>query len=141
MAGKDLKAFKAVWAATCKTMWVQVAALRHLEGFLRGNYASIPAEAVVTDLTFAPECKGRLDDATKDFLLQRVAYFIHCEVTLRVVLLSAAFESFFDVFLESYILHRPKFFAAGTRTKEGDKVYGETKRASGLAERDEAFAT
>ena len=52
-------------------MWIEVAAIRHLESHLRGSYAQIGEKAVLTDWVYAPECKGRIDDTTKDFVLDR----------------------------------------------------------------------
>jgi hypothetical protein len=139
MATENLKAFKATWAHACKTMWFEVTALRHLEGRLLGNYASIGRDVLLTDMIYAPEARGRIDDGTRDFFLEKVEEFIGEVTLLRVVLLSAAFEVFFDGFVDGYLKARPKFFTGGARTKDGNKVAGEVQQARGIIQRIEKF--
>jgi hypothetical protein len=139
MATENLKAFKATWAHACKTMWFEVTALRHLEGRLLGDYARIGHDVLLTDMIYAPEARGRIDDGTRDFFLERVVEFVGEVTLLRVVLLSAAFEVFFDGFVDDYLKGRPKFFSLGARTEGGDKVAGEVQRARGIIQRIAKF--
>ena len=135
MPSKALKNFRALWADACKTMWIEVAAIRHLESQLRGNYAQIDDKAVLTDWVYAPECKGRIDDTTKDFVLGRVIDLINSAVTPRVVLLSAAFESYFEEFFSQYLQARAKYYVAGARTAAGNKVWGDVMKQRGPSAR------
>lgn len=140
MPSQHLKSLKRLWSDACKTMWVQTLALRHLETGLRANYAEIGPDTSVAAITYSPEARDRLDDATKDFLLDRIQYFIDYNVTLRVVLLSSAFESYFSAFLEDYLNNRKKYFTDGSRTSEGNKVFGEIMKTRGIEERVRAFS-
>ncbi len=139
MASVNLKQLKKLWAESCKTLWIEIAALRYLENDLRGRYAEIGSSVILTDLVYAPECKGRINDSTKDEVLARIDHYITHAVTLRVVLLSACFETYFSEFLIAYLAHRSKYFVGGVRTPLGNKVYGEVMKVRGLRHRVEAF--
>lgn len=129
--------FRAVWGDACHTMWIELAALRCTAAFTQGNYMAIPDDRPLTDLIYAPESKGRMDDVTKSVLLGRMDRYMQAVVTGRVVLLSAAFELYFRYFLDAYLMARPKYFnsSKSTRTDAGNKVYGEVAKVRGLAER------
>jgi len=120
-------------------MWIEVTALRYMEGRLLGEYATIAPGRLLTDLVHSPEAKGRIDDATKDFYLERVGEFISEVALLRVVLLSAAFEVFFDTFVDEYLDGRAKYSVGGARTADGNKVAGEVRKTRGIVPRVEAF--
>ena len=115
MPTENIRAFKQTWTYACKTMWMEVTALRHLQGRLLGDYAAVPKERLLTDLTYAPEAKGRIDDGTKDFFLERVEQYVDEVALLRVVLLSAAFEVFFDNFVDGYLKKRGRSTLPGGR--------------------------
>lgn len=141
MESQYLKDFKKLWTNACHTMWIEILALRNLEAYLKGNYSNIPRGVYLTDIVYTPEIKGRIDGIDKDFFLENIETYIQYNVTtLRVVLLSAAFESYFKSFLDKYIRHRHKYFIDGSRTKEGNQVFGQVMSTSGLAERVVKFA-
>lgn len=139
MPSTALKTFGALWAEACKTMWIEVAALRHLESTLRAQYANIPKDAVLVDWAYAPECRGRIGDATKDFLLDNMPRWISAAATSRVVLLAAGFEAYFEEFLDAYLKHRAKFYTAGAFTTVGNKAQGEILKCRGPVARIEAM--
>lgn len=139
MESTALKNFKSLWAHACKSMWIEIAALRHLQSSILGQYASIPNNAVLTDWIYAPECRSRIDDTKKDFVLDKMPLLISSVATSRIVLLSAGFESYFDEFLQSYLRNRPKFFKDGSFTKDGDKAMGEILKCKGPVRRIEAM--
>jgi hypothetical protein len=90
MQSESLKDFKKLWTNTCHTMWVEILALRSLEGSLKGNYANIPKTLDLTDLVYAPECRGRMEGINKDTFLNNIQTYIEYNITtVRVVLLSA----------------------------------------------------
>ncbi len=138
-----LKNLKRLWADSCRTMWVEILALRNLEGFLRARYYETSPQAELTDITYAPECKGRLDSLHKDYYLDNVDEFVNNLTAVRVVLLSASFESYFYEFMDEYLQHRPKYFnaATGTRTDAGDHVYGQVRSQRGPILKLETFST
>jgi hypothetical protein len=139
MPSLALKKFASLWAEACKTMWVEVAALRHLESTIRGNFASIPEDAVLTDWIYAPECRRRIDDSRKGAVLDNMDRWISAAATSRVVLLAAGFEAYFEEFLDAYLKHRPKFYAAGAFTAAGNKANGEIIKCRGPVPRIEAL--
>jgi hypothetical protein len=134
-----LKRLKKIWADACKTMWIEVAAIRHLEGDVRSRYGELGPKAVLTDWIYAPECRGRIDDSTRDFFLDNVVHFVTSAATSRIVLLSAAFESYFEEFLEEYLKARTKYFTSGAFTEQGNKVRGEILKQRGIVARIEAI--
>ncbi len=95
---------------------------------------------VLTDYIYAPECNGRIDDSTKDFVLLNANSYIEYDVTLRLVLLSAAFETYFSEFLDSYLKGRAKYYASGARTAQGNKLWGDVMKVRGLSERVQEFS-
>lgn len=140
MHSAALKRLKATWADACKCMWIEVAALRNLEADVRARYGALGPQAVLTDWVYSPECRGRIDDSRRDFVLDNVEHFISAAATSRVVLLSAAFESYFEEFLDEYLKARPKYFAGGDFTRDGNKVRGEIlKQRGGVVAKIEAI--
>lgn len=139
-ASRALKNFKTLWADACKSMWLEVAALRHLEATLRGDYAKISAGAVLTDWIYAPECRNRIGD-TKDVVLEQIPRFITSAATSRIVLLAAGFEAYFEEFLEEYLKHRAKYFSSNALTSAGNKSKGEIIKCRGPVARIDALAT
>jgi len=139
---KHLREFKAVWGASCQSMWAELLSLTIAETHLLSSYSQIPHDRLVCDLFYAPELKKRLNDLKKDTFLSRVDTYRATVITNRIVILSASFESYFSSFLDQFIKSKPKYFdkAAGTRTPAGDKLYGETIKTRGLTQRIEKFA-
>jgi hypothetical protein len=141
MQSQSLKDFSKLWTNTCHTMWVEILSLRGLEANLKGNYANIPKTYDLTDIIYAPECRGRMQGINKDVFLDDIETYIQYNITtVRVVLLSAAFEAYFLSFLEEYIQNRPKHFASGSRTALGNQIFGQIKSTRGITERIKKFA-
>ena len=139
MTSPALKNFKTLWADACKTMWIEIAALRHLESSIHTHYATLSMNAVLTDWIYAPECRKRIDDTNKDFILEQMPRLISAVATSRIVLLAAGFESYFEEFLNLYLCNRPKFFSNGSLTNEGKKSSGEILKCRGPVARIEAL--
>jgi hypothetical protein len=136
-----LKDFKSVWAQSCQSMWAELLAITMAQSHVIANYGALPADKLLTDMFYAPELKSRLGDLNKDRFLERVETYRTTVVANRLVVLSASFETYFSGFLEAFIRRKPKFFdgATDSRTKEGDKLYGDVIKVRGLAERITAF--
>jgi hypothetical protein len=142
MAESDhIRELRAVWGQACHTMWTELTALRVTAAFVQENYRTIGDKVPLTDLVYAPESRGRMDDVTKSAFLGRQDTYLKSVVTGRIVLLSAAFELYFRFFLDAYIEARPKYFDSGTgaRTTAGNKLYGDVTKVRGLAERITQF--
>lgn len=134
MASKSLRALRYAWFEACNTMWIEIAAIRHLETTLRAEFPSIASNAQLSSIIFTGEAEGRVL-RTKHQLLAGIDEFVDYSVTIRVVLLSSAFEAFFESFLDSFLRARTRYYVAGTRTRAGDKVFGEVIRQRGLVQR------
>lgn len=140
MPTKHMKNLSSLWANTCNTMWIEIAALRALELQLRNHYATAKPVTPVVDLVYAPECVGRLGDSIA-ITLPRIPSVMDDLVTTRVVLLAAAFEAYFEDFLDEYLMQRPKYYTNGARTPEGDRVRGTVMKQRGPKRRIDSFAT
>jgi hypothetical protein len=140
MPSEALDRFKRCWAFACKSMWVELCALRHLESTMRSNYSLLPPKSAITDWIYAPDCAGRIGDP-RDIVLGSLPAFEGAVSTLRVVLLSAAFEEYFESFLESYLLARTKYSAKGVLLPLGSHVRGQVLSARGLKSRVEQFCS
>ncbi|MBN2448951.1 MAG: hypothetical protein JXR77_01095 [Lentisphaeria bacterium] len=141
-SSQHLKDLKAVWGQSCHSMWVELLSLRCAATFVQSQYGVLDKTMLLTDLIYAPESKGRLNDVTPDLFLQRLPGYLQGVVTDRIVLLSAAFELYFTSFLDAYLQLRPKYYDANTakRTADGDRVYGQVRSARGPVPRIEEFA-
>lgn len=139
---KHLREFKAVWGASCQSMWAELLSLKIAETHLLASYSHIPSDRLVCDLFYVPELTKRLNDLKKDTFLSRVDAYRSTVITNRIVILSASFESYFSSFLDQFIKSKSKYFdkAAGVRTPAGNKIYGDTIKARGLTQRIEKFA-
>lgn len=140
MQSEALNRFKRCWAFACKSMWVELCALRHLESTMRSNYSRLPARSALTDWIYAPDCAGRIGDP-RDIVLSSLPAYESAISTLRVVLLSAAFEEYFDSFLESYLLARSKYSGKGALLPLGLTVQGQVRSARGPKARIEQFCS
>lgn len=140
MPSSHLKNFKKLWSHTCKSMWIELAALAHLNNSIRGRYSEIGADSILTEWIYAPECNGRIDDTKPEMVLSRFSEWTSSVALSRVVLLSAGFESYFESFLSEYLSARPKFTTTTGLSKAGNKVMGEVMKTRGLSNRVQVFA-
>jgi hypothetical protein len=134
---EHLRDLKAVWGDSCHSMWAELLSISIAENTVRGRYAEIGTTAVLNEIVFAPEVRGRLGTLTKDRYLERVPRYKDAVITNRLIILSASFELYLNNFVEAYLAARPKFYdqANGNRTVAGDKVYGEVMKVRGLSAR------
>ncbi|MDD2772508.1 MAG: hypothetical protein PHP45_02315 [Elusimicrobiales bacterium] len=146
IASIPLKSFRNTWANACNTMWVEITAISHLETYLRGQYPFIANNAELSDVIYAPTCVSyrgtrRINRVgnTKNDILKDITKYLNYPVILRVVLLSAAFESYFLEFLDRYLENRPKYFNGGKRTAAGNKIHDDVKKARGPVNRIAKF--
>jgi hypothetical protein len=123
-------------------MWVELAALRFLEGEVRGRFAQYKATEPISAQFWCPESAGRINDVHRDTYLERMPQYVQYGVTLRIVLLSAAFEEYFEGFLATYLSARAKYWdkTQAQRTTAGNKVWNEVMTKRGLVLRIEEFA-
>ncbi len=112
------------------------------EIYLLANYKDLPGDTPLTSLFYAPTVKGRLDSLTKDMFLERANRYKEAIITNRVIILSAAFETYLSNFFDKYIMDRPKFFDTSTnqKTPAGNKIHGEIFKVRGLSQRIDKFA-
>lgn len=142
MASTQLVTLKRTWRDACHTMWIQLLTLRFVEGHIQGNFRDIPPGIPLSTQCWCPESNGRVDDVSRDVYLQRLPDYLQYGITLRVVLLSAAFEEYFKGFLATYLASRSKYWDRTTsaRTAAGDKVWGDVMKQRGPVKRIETFA-
>ena len=136
-----LKAFKALWGQSCHGMWVELLCTRVAESYVITNYSTIPSSKSIDEMFYSPELDGRINDLNPDVFLRNLSNYREDIVTNRVVILSASFEAYFGSFLDAYINNREKYFdiSEGKRSKEGNKLYGEVIKVSGLVPRIQKF--
>jgi hypothetical protein len=141
-ASDHLKDLKAVWGDSCHAMWVELLCVTIAESHVITSYRDISPGMSIHDMFYAPELKGRINGLTRDVFLERSPNYRHAVVTNRIVILSASFEAYFTTFLDAYITNRTKLFdvTTGQRTAEGDKLYGDVRKARGPVKRIETFS-
>lgn len=134
---EHLRDFKAVWGDSCQSMWAELLALSIAESYMVSNYASIPADRLLTDMFHVPKLRGRLEDLRRDTYLARVTLYRQAVITNRLVVLSASFETYLSNFLDAFIKAKPKLWdkTAAVRTPDGDKFFGEVVKVRGLSQR------
>lgn len=134
---EHLRDLKAVWGDSCHSMWAELLSISIAESAVRGRYAEIGTTAVLNEIVYAPEVRGRLGSLTKDRYLERVPRYKDAVITNRLIILSASFELYLNNFVEAYLAARPKFYdqAAGKRTAAGDKIFGDVMKVRGLSAR------
>jgi hypothetical protein len=134
---EHLKDFKVVWGDSCQSMWAELLALSIAESHVISNYSTISESSLLTDMFYVPELRGRLRDLRRDTYLERVPLYRQAVITNRLVVLSAAFETYLSNFLDAFIKTKPKFWnkTASTRTPAGDKFFGEVIKVRGLGQR------
>ncbi len=137
-----LRALKALWGDSCHGIWAELLCVAVAESHVITNYADISPGASIHNMFYAPDLKSRINNLTRDVFLERSSSYRQTIVTNRIVILSASFEAFFTSFLDAYIANRTKLFntAANKRTADGDKLYGDVRKARGLVERIRVFA-
>jgi len=142
MARSDsYKQFSALWVRACKSMWVERTALRNLHAFALDSYRTHGAGKLLTDLVYAPDARGRIDDLDIHTFLDASAEYLDEVVSSRIVLLSAALEAYLLGFLEHYLLARSKYrTAAGELNAAGNKFCGEVRKERGPSNRIMKFA-
>lgn len=142
MGSSQLAVLKRTWRDACHTMWVELAALRFLEGEVRGRFAQFSVTEPISTQFWCPESANRINDVRRDTYLERLPQYVQYGVTLRVVLLSAAFEEYFEGFLATYLSARGKYWdkAKAERSSAGNKVWGEVMKQRGPVKRIEEFA-
>lgn len=138
MPSAHLKHFRQLWGSTCNGMWHEIAAIYALETHLRYTYGTTGPEAPITRVTYAPGCEGRLNHSIAASL-KRLPALIDEAVMLRVVMLSAGFEAYFEEFLGSFLRNRKKYYAAGALTTDGNRVQGNVRKCAGPKARVLAF--
>ena len=138
---EHLKDFKAVWGDSCQSMWTELLALSIAESHMISNYATIPADRLLTDMFYVPKLRGRLEDLRRDAYLARLPLYRQAVITNRLVVLSASFETYLFNFLDAFIKAKPKFWdkTSATRTPDGDKFFGEVIKIRGLSQRIAKF--
>ena len=141
-SSEHLKDFKAVWGDSCQSMWAELLALTIAESHIVSNYNDLPTDRRLTDMFYAPELRGRLDDLKKDTYLGRVNNYRMAVITNRIIVLSASFETYLGNFIDAFIRSKPKLYSVANdeRTPAGDKLYGEVTKIRGLSARIEKFA-
>lgn len=123
-------------------MWAELLCIAIAESHVVANYKDISAKASIHEMFYAPELKRRINALTRDVFLERAPGYRHAVVTNRIIILSAAFEAYFNSFLDAYISNRSKLFDFTTnqRTAQGDKLFGEIRKTRGLVQRIRNFA-
>jgi hypothetical protein len=119
-------------------MWLEIAALRSLETSIRANYGGLDPKRPILSHIYAPDCVGRLNDSI-GAIIPRLPIVIAEVVTLRVVILAAAFEAYFEGFLADYLSGKAKYSSGGTLTAAGLRVHGNVMKQRGPKARIEQF--
>lgn len=141
MASEHLKGLRSIWGDSCHGMWAELLCITMAESHVVANYRSFSDDVSIQDCFHAPELKGRINALTRDAFLLRTPGYRQAVVTNRVVILSAAFESYFISFLDAYIASRQKFNDPATgKTAAGNKLYGDVLKARGLVPRILTFS-
>jgi hypothetical protein len=133
---------KEVWGTSCHSMWAELLSISISETYLLANYKDLPSDKPLTSLFYIPVAKGRLDSLTKDMFLERANRYKDAVITNRVIILSAAFETYLTSFVDKFIAHRTKLFDKSTqsKTQAGNTLHGEIFKIRGLSRRIEKFA-
>lgn len=137
----NIDRFKKTWGETCHTMWIEILGVHALHGLIHGRYSEIPNNVKLTEIVYAPECRGRLNDITKDRFLERFHEYRSSAVSYRVVLLSSAFEDFARDFFLAYLQARKKYSApSGELNDAGNEALDKINKRRGLVGKLEEFS-
>ncbi len=128
----NLKKLKIIWGQACNTMWLEIAATRTMEAKVKSDWHKIDERKILSDFYFVGESRGRIRDCTKKYYLENLDGVINYMATIRIVMLSAAFESFWDGFLDDFINSKSRYCSNGIRNDRGNKVYGEIQKSKGM---------
>lgn len=139
---RALRDFRSLWGDSCRSMWIELFALRCAGTYLVSRFDLPQLTQRLETLVYAPESAGRLKTITGREYLDELPQYLGGTVTDRVVLLSAGFESYFRVFVETYLRKRHKYSDAGTGelTTAGGRVMGAIFSTRGLSERVTKFS-